>query len=102
MVVSGDVLRLNLSIQGRVQGVFYRASTAEKARSLGLQGWVRNVSDGSVELLAEGQKGALQELLDWCHEGPPAARVTHIQEAWSEAKGMAAGFEVRPTLDLHD
>ena len=98
--MKGEYCRLNLSIQGRVQGVFYRASAAEKARSLGVQGWVRNVSDGSVELLAEGRKSALQELLEWCHEGPPAATVTQIKEVWSEAQGLTAKFEVRATRSV--
>lgn len=79
---------LNITVRGRVQGVSFRASTAEQAECLGLQGWVCNQPDGSVYLEAEGEADALEELLDWLHQGPPAAEVTQVD---SES-GMVAGF----------
>lgn len=66
-------------IRGRVQGVSFRAWTVRTARSLGLEGWVRNNPDGSVELLAQGEGGRVAALLEACREGPPAARVTGIE-----------------------
>lgn len=87
--------RLHLRITGRVQGVFYRASTEAKARELGLAGWVRNRADGSVEAVAEGPRGDLEALMRWCREGPPAARVEGVEPSWSEASGEFTSFEVR-------
>jgi len=67
--------RIRAIVSGRVQGVSYRASTAAKARQLGLAGWVKNRPDGSVELEAEGPPDQVGALVTWCHHGPPAARV---------------------------
>ncbi|MGB0712776.1 MAG: acylphosphatase [Gammaproteobacteria bacterium] len=70
-------------VSGRVQGVWYRASTAHKARELGLTGHAHNLSDGSVEVLACGEDGAVQDLLSWLWQGPPAARVEQVShEVW--------------------
>lgn len=66
-------------VTGRVQGVFYRASTEACARDLGLTGWVRNCADGSVELLACGEDAALQQMADWLWEGPPYAKVDSVE-----------------------
>ena len=68
--------RLHLRIEGKVQGVFFRSNTVDCARALGLVGWVRNLNDGSVELVAEGSKRQLEALEKWCHRGPPAAKVS--------------------------
>lgn len=65
-------------VSGRVQGVFFRASTQEQAARLSIRGWVRNEPDGSVRIEAEGDEAALQELIDWCRQGPSAAQVTHV------------------------
>lgn len=71
-------------VSGRVQGVFYRASTREQARRLRLTGYARNLADGSVEVLACGDAAALDALERWLWEGPPAARVERIvREVWS-------------------
>lgn len=74
--------RVSVSIEGRVQGVFYRAMCAERARSLGLAGWVRNALDGRVEAEFEGEPAGVRAMLDWCREGPPNAHVesVHIRE----------------------
>lgn len=87
--------RLHLRVFGRVQGVFYRASTRDKARSLLLSGWVRNCPDGSVEILAEGEETQLGALLGWSREGPPAAEVERVEASWSEAMGDLSPFIVR-------
>jgi len=84
-------------IHGRVQGVFFRAWTIDQARSLGVRGWVRNRSDGSVELEAFGEDKAVEALIDRCRTGPPGARVERIE--LREAEGHAPeGFAKRPTL----
>jgi acylphosphatase len=87
--------RVRAHIRGKVQGVGYRASTAARARELGLCGWVRNRNDGSVELCAEGERAELDALLDWCRKGPAFARVDAIDLQWAAAEGNFVGFEIR-------
>lgn len=70
---------VHLLIKGRVQGVFFRKFTHLKARELGLSGWVRNLPDGRVELVAEGDPECLQRFIHWCHKGPDAARVDEVE-----------------------
>jgi acylphosphatase len=74
--------RARAIVMGKVQGVSFRAATASEARRLGVVGWVRNRSDGWVELEAEGDDDRVAKLLAWCERGPPAARVTavHVDE----------------------
>ena len=72
------ILRYHLQIKGKVHGVFFRASTLEKAQELGLKGWIKNCLDGSVETQFEGPKKEAKALLDWCHQGPSKAQVTHL------------------------
>ncbi|PON12594.1 acylphosphatase [Candidatus Entotheonella serta] len=72
--------RIHCFIAGRVQGVAYRAHTQRQATQLGLGGWVRNCLDGRVELVAEGEKDMLQQLVLWCHQGPPAARASAFEK----------------------
>ena len=90
-----ETRRIRLIIRGRVQGVWYRGSVREIARELGLTGWVRNLIDGSVELVAEGESPALEALKAWCKEGPPLARVHEIFEEEMTPCGEPAWFEVR-------
>ena len=66
-------------VTGRVQGVFFRAWTAEKAKALGVAGWVRNCRDGSVEALLQGEAAAVSELIEALHRGPPSARVERVE-----------------------
>lgn len=70
--------RVRIRVTGVVQGVYYRASTRERARALKLSGWVRNTTDGAVELEAQGMPDALAQLVTWCRQGPPAARVADV------------------------
>ena len=90
--------RLRVIVSGRVQGVFFRAHTEEKARALGLSGWVRNSADGRVETIAAGEPALLQTFLEWCHHGPPAAKVTHIESRWETATGEFQSFQITPTV----
>jgi acylphosphatase len=86
--------RVHLVVSGRVQGVAFRASTAEEARRLGLRGWVRNLADGRVEVEAEGRAADVEELVAWCRRGPPAARVERVEVTWAEARGEPGPFAV--------
>ena len=87
--------RIRARVTGRVQGVFYRASAADRASELGLVGWVRNAADGSVELEAEGPPEHLEELIAWCRRGPPAARVSDVHSEWIDPLGQEQVFRVR-------
>lgn len=80
-----------------MQGVSYRAHAHEKARALGLDGTVRNRTDGTVELVAQGEEQDLATLLDWCWQGSPWAQVSAIDARWSNDTGEHAGFRVDPT-----
>lgn len=91
---NGSVERVRIKVNGRVQGVFFRAHTQEKAASLGLTGWVRNTENGGVEALAEGDKKSLEALLLWCHKGPPSAKVNSVDVEWANATGEFKNFRV--------
>ena len=86
-------------VSGRVQGVFFRASTCEQAQRLGLRGWVRNLPDGRVEVLAGGPDAAVLELCEWLRHGPPMARVSEVRidevPADDGEDELPPGFEVR-------
>lgn len=92
-----DRKAVHLLIKGRVQGVGYRDWTRTKARMLGIDGWVRNLSTGEVEALAAGPPGALENLLAACRSGPPSARVVDIEIAAAEPPAEP-GFRKLPTL----
>ncbi len=87
-------VRAHLFISGRVQGVFYRAATAEQARRRGLAGWVRNLFDGRVEAVFEGSRAGVEAMIEWCRQGPPHARVDEVQVEMGTPEGLAS-FEVR-------
>jgi len=95
MAVAGEINRVHLKIQGRVQGVYYRASTVQEAQKLGLTGWVINCPDGSVEAVAEGAREKLDELIAWCHQGPTGARVTSVDVRWETPENSFYGFSIR-------
>ena len=88
------MIRYKINVKGKVQGVFYRASTQAKAKELGLSGWVKNEEDGSVLIEAEGEDQKLQKLLEWCRQGPGAAVVNDVEYEEIEPLGIN-GFEVR-------
>ncbi len=87
--------RAHVVISGRVQGVFYRAFTEEVAFSLGLKGWVRNMSDGRVEAVFEGEKGRIEEAIAACRKGPPASRVSSVDVGWEGFKEEFKSFSVK-------
>jgi acylphosphatase len=89
-----DVVRARVRAHGRVQGVFFRSETRERARSLGIGGWVRNVPDGSVEAVFEGDRDRVESLVRWCRHGPRGAQVDEVEIAWEEPRGED-GFAVR-------
>ena len=75
----GDWVARRCLVAGRVQGVFYRASTRQRALELGVTGYARNLEDGRVEVLACGEQGAVDALCDWLWQGPPASHVTSVE-----------------------
>lgn len=81
-------------VHGAVQGVFYRASAEQEAQRLGVAGWVRNLSDGSVELLAEGDDAAVEQMISWAGRGPSRAEVTQVDVEDRPEEGLS-GFEQR-------
>jgi acylphosphatase len=87
-------VRVRCVVHGRVQGVYFRAATQQQAQRLGLTGWVRNCSDGTVEVEAEGEPTHVQQLVEWCQHGPPGAYVTHLETTWDEAAGHWTAFEI--------
>ena len=88
--------RLEVTVSGRVQGVWFRAATRDQARRLGLSGWVRNLPGGEVQAVFEGERDALESVLSWCRTGPPLAAVARVEAAWGAAAGEFEGFSVRP------
>ncbi|MCW7074106.1 MAG: acylphosphatase [Methanophagales archaeon] len=86
--------RAHVIIKGRVQGVFFRSSTQDEAIRLGLTGWVRNCPDGSVEAVFEGDKKVIEEIIKWCHKGPPWARVNEVKVSWEPYQGEFVRFSV--------
>jgi acylphosphatase len=87
---------VHVRIEGRVQGVGYRAFVDMRAAELGLTGWVRNRRDGSVEAVLQGAPETVEAMLADCRRGPPASRVARV-EIVGEGVGKFDGFEVRPT-----
>ena len=95
METPSDHVRVHLKVTGRVQGVFFRASTVAQAQHLGLTGWVANAPDGSVELIAEGTRARLEELITWCRRGPSGAQVTNVEIRWEAPRKEFTSFGVR-------
>ncbi len=89
-----NLARARLSISGRVQGVGFRYSTCVQADALGVHGWVRNLPDGRVEVVAEGPRDVVEHLIAWSHEGPLLARVRDVDVSWEDARDEPSGFRV--------
>jgi acylphosphatase len=87
--------RLEATVHGHVQGVSFRYYTQKTARRLGVSGWVANLSDGTVRVVAEGNEKQLQEMVDFLHHGSPAARVRSVDVEYADATGEFHGFNVR-------
>ena len=90
-----DKAKAHLHIDGRVQGVFYRGFTQELAESLGLNGWVKNLSDGRVEAVFEGDRDLIESAIRKCYAGPPSSQVTNIDIQWETYTGEEKDFNVR-------
>lgn len=86
--------QVHCMVRGRVQGVFFRASAQREARRLGLTGWVKNTSDGSVEILVEGEDERVREFLQWAQKGPSAARVDRVETRWRSFTGEFTDFRI--------
>jgi acylphosphatase len=86
---------IHVLVSGKVQGVFYRKHTQQTGQALGLTGWVRNLDDGRVEILAEGDAEALKNLVAWCGKGSPKARVENVEVDEVEPSNGFSAFEVR-------
>ncbi|OGP73811.1 MAG: acylphosphatase [Deltaproteobacteria bacterium RBG_16_49_23] len=89
-----DNVRARVIVEGMVQGVFFRQHTQETAFRLGVKGWVRNRRDGRVEVLFEGDKAKVDEMIQWCHRGPSEARVTNVRVIWEEFAGEFKDFSI--------
>jgi len=87
--------RLYLRIYGLVQGVNFRISTRRKAHELGLAGFVKNMPDGTVETVAEGEEEKLHQYKKWCQKGPSSAVVDEVREKWEEPTGEFNSFTIR-------
>lgn len=90
-----EQVRAAALIKGRVQGIWFRASTKKMADSLGLAGYVRNLPLRRVEAVFQGPRDKVDQALAWCHEGPAAARVDEVQVSWQEFEAELTGFEIR-------
>jgi acylphosphatase len=89
-----SLTRAHLRIRGHVQGVSFRYYARQRAESLGLAGWVRNASDGSVEVVVEGTDEAVQRFIDWAHDGPSMARVEQVEIQSEEPEGLSRQFRI--------
>jgi acylphosphatase len=87
-------VRARVYVSGLVQGVFFRHETRKLAVRLGISGWVRNLPDGRVEALFEGEATKVEEMLEFCKLGPPGASVEHAEVSWEPYKGEFQGFRI--------
>ncbi|KXA92987.1 acylphosphatase [candidate division MSBL1 archaeon SCGC-AAA259E22] len=87
--------RAHVYVSGRVQGVFFRANTREEARKRGVTGWVRNLPDGRVEAVFEGDEDKVQEMIEFCHEGSRAARVKDVEVNWGDYQDEFSSFSIQ-------
>ncbi len=87
--------RAHVYISGRVQGVFFRYETRYHAQKVGVKGWVRNLPDGRVEAVFEGEKEDIEYLIEFCKRGPPGARVDHVEVRWEPYRGEFKDFKIR-------
>jgi acylphosphatase len=89
-----EVVRVQATVAGRVQGVAFRWYTRDTASSLGICGWVRNLPDGSVEIVAEGPRDRIEQLLAWCRKGPSLAVVRDVQVNFEQPTGEFSSFSI--------
>ena len=89
------LVRVRIAVHGRVQGVWFRGATQSTAQRLGVAGWARNLADGSVEILAQGPRGAVERLIAWCHHGPSSARVDRVATQHEIVQDDLHDFRIR-------
>ena len=87
--------RAHVYVSGRVQGVLFRSETQDEARRQDVTGWVRNLADGRVEAVLEGEKDKVEALVEFCRRGPPGARVSKVDVTWEDYKGQFRSFAMR-------
>ncbi len=90
----GEMVRVHLRVYGRVQGVFFRSTMRDVAKELGISGWVRNLPDGSVEAVVEGERRKVEKIIEWAHRGPPLARVEKVSVRWEDYRGEFEDFKI--------
>ena len=88
------VVRRRVLVEGKVQGVFFRDECQQQAQSAGLAGWARNLDDGRVEVVLEGEESSVDQLVSWCRQGPSGAEVTGVDVSEEEPEGLS-GFSAR-------
>lgn len=93
--MNDSLVQAHVWVSGHVQGVFFRDSARQEAARLGLSGWVRNLPDGRVEAVFEGTREAVAQAVEWCHTGPPRARVESVEAQEGPAQGLK-GFGSGP------
>ena len=93
-----EKVKAHIFVSGRVQGIFFRQNTQRKAQSLGITGWVKNLTDGRVEAVFEGEKEKVEKIIKWAKRGPILAKVNGIDIKWQEYQGGFDSFEIRYAL----
>jgi len=89
-----EKVRAHIFVSGKVQGVFFREKTRQKAEKLGVFGWVKNLKDGRLEAVFEGDKERVKELVNWARKGPIWAKVNGLELTWEDYRGEFNGFEI--------
>lgn len=88
-------IRAHIVVSGRVQGIFFRSETRHEAKKHDVKGWVRNLRNGRVEAVFEGEEKAVKNLIGFCKRGPAGARVTHVDVTWGSYTGEFKDFKIR-------
>ena len=96
------IIRAHVIISGRVQGVYFRGHIKDNAQSMGVSGWVRNLTNGNVEAVFEGETEDVRRMVTWCHKGPAAARVDDVKTEWHSPTMELSGFELRRTASADE
>ena len=97
-MTENEKIRAHIFVAGKVQGVFYRGNTRKQAEKSGVTGWVKNMADGRVEAVFEGEKEKVEEMVNWARKGPIWAKIEALDVIWEDFKGEFKGFEIRYDL----
>lgn len=89
-----ETSRARVTVQGKVQGVGFRAACRDQARAAQVHGWVKNQTGGNVEAVFEGTQAGVQRMISWCYSGPIGARVEHVETTWETATGKEYSFDI--------